>query len=87
MPGYTITPEDLCLPEVYGDWDHTNPGTHLGGGIGDNKACQGYWNDLKVMPSLRYDAPSGKVGRHFVMTLVVEMQEVQDHPLEDDESL
>ena len=33
MPGYNPTPEDLCLREVYGDWVHDNPGTHLGGGV------------------------------------------------------
>ena len=39
--GYTPTPEDLRLPEVYGDWVHANPGTQLDGGIGgigDNAA-------------------------------------------------
>ena len=34
-PGYSPTPEDLCLQEVYGDWFHANPSTHLNGGIRD----------------------------------------------------
>ena len=35
-PGYTLTPEELRLLKVYGDWVHANHGTHLDGGIGDN---------------------------------------------------
>ena len=31
--GYFPKPEDLRLPEVYGDWVHGNPGTHLDDGI------------------------------------------------------
>ena len=38
-PGYTPAPEDLCLQEVYRDWVHANPVTHLDGGIGDDTAC------------------------------------------------
>ena len=37
-PGYTPTPEDLHLQEVYGDWVHANPGTHLDEGIRDDSA-------------------------------------------------
>ena len=35
-PGYNPTQEDLRLREVYGDWVHGNPGTHLDGGIKDD---------------------------------------------------
>ena len=38
VPGYNPTPEDLRLREVYGDWVHENPGTHLDGGVRDNSA-------------------------------------------------
>ena len=34
--------------------------------------------DLAVIPSRRYDAPGGKVGRMFVGTLREEMKGVQD---------
>ena len=37
-PGYNLTPEDLRLQEVYGDWVHANPGTHLNSGISDDSA-------------------------------------------------
>ena len=47
-PGYTPTPEDLHLWDVYGDWVHTNPGTHLEGGIRKDSAWQAWWHDLAV---------------------------------------
>ena len=61
VPGYVPTPEDLRLREVYGDWVHGNPGTHLDGGITENGTWQGWWHDLAVTPARRYEAPSGKV--------------------------
>ena len=78
VPGYVPTPEDLRLREVYGDWVHRNPCTHLDGGVKDDSAWQAWWHDLSVMPSRRYDAPSGKVGRRFIGMLGVEMQGVRD---------
>ena len=78
MPGYQPTPEDQHLREVYGDWVHANPGTHLDSGVKDNSAWQACWSDLAVMPSRRYGAPSGKVGQRFLGTLWVEMQGVRD---------
>ena len=39
-------PEDLCLREVYGDWVHANPRTHLNGNISDDAVCQAWWRDL-----------------------------------------
>ena len=69
MPGYVLTPEDLRLREVYGNWVHGNPGTHLYSGIKDDSAWQAWWRDLAVMPSRRYDAPSGEVGQRFVIIL------------------
>ena len=41
VPGYVPTPEDLRLREVYGDWVHQNPGTHLDGGISEDGRWQG----------------------------------------------
>ena len=66
------------LREVYGDWVHANPGTHLDGGIRDDLALQAWWRDLAVMPSMRYDAPSGRVGRRFVGTLGADLKGVRD---------
>ena len=78
VPGYVPTPEDLRLREVYGNWVHGNPGTHLNGGVANDSAWQAWWRDLAVMPSRRYDAPSGKVGCRFVGMLGTEMQGVRD---------
>ena len=78
VPGYTPTPEDLRLWEVYGDWVHQNPGTHLDGGISEDGRWQGWWRDLAVMPPRRYDASSGKVGRRFVNVLVRELRGMPD---------
>ena len=36
VPGYVPTPEDLRLREVYGDWVHGNPGTHIDSGVADD---------------------------------------------------
>ena len=77
-PGYVPTPEDLRLREVYGDWVHGNPGTHLDGGITDDGMWQGWWRDLAVMPSKRYEAPCGKVGMRYVNALVRELRGLRD---------
>ena len=73
-PRYNPTPENLRLREVYRDWVHGNPGTHLDGGITDEWKCQGWWRDLAVMPSKRYEAPCGKVGMRYVNALVRELR-------------
>ena len=44
----------------------------------DDLAWQAWWRDLAVMPSRRYDAPSGRVGRRFIRTLGRELKGVQD---------
>ena len=52
-PGYNANPEDLRLWEVYGDWVHANPGTHLYGMTTRSRhhACQAA---LFLMPPLRW---------------------------------
>ena len=74
LPGYVPTPEDLRLREVYWDWIHGNPGTHLDSSVTDNSAWQAWWRDLAVISSRRYDVPSGKVGRWFIGMLGAEIQ-------------
>ena len=51
MPGYVPTQEDLRLQEVYGDWVHGNPGTHLDGGVAEDGLWQGWCHDLAIMKS------------------------------------
>ena len=74
VPGYIPNPEDLRLREVYGYWVHGNLGTHMDGGVADDRAWQGWWRDLAVMLSQRYEAPHRKVGRRFVNALVGELR-------------
>ena len=76
--GYVPTPEDLRLREVYGDWVHGNPGTHLDGGVKEDGLWQGWWRDLAVMPPHRYEAPSGEVWRRFVNALAEELRGIRD---------
>ena len=78
IPGYTPTPEALRLQEVYGNWVHANPGTHLHGGIGDNETWQRWWHDLAVVFSRRYGMLSRKVRRCFVVALVGELRGARD---------
>ena len=75
---YQPTPEDLRLREVYRDWVHANPGTHLDGGVRDDSLWQAWWRDLAVIPLRRYDALSGKFGGRFVRTLGEELKGVRD---------
>ena len=78
MPGYNPTPEDLRLQEIYRDWVHSNPDTHLDGGVRDDLTWQVWWRDLAVMPLRHYDAPSGRVRRKFVRMLGEELKGVRD---------
>jgi hypothetical protein len=74
LRGATISEVDLKLLEVNGDYIHQNYGTHLDGGIQDDGVWQEQWQKLITLPSQRYDAPSGAVGRHFVNILALELE-------------
>ena len=69
MPGYIPTRKDRRIMEVYGHWVHSNYGAHLSGGVKVDQECQARWRTLVVMPTRKYDAPSGQVGHHFVQEL------------------
>ena len=77
-PGYVPTPEDLRLREVYRDWVHGSLGTYLDGGIAEDGMWQGWWCDLALMSSRRYEATCWKVGWRYVNALVRELQGVRD---------
>lgn len=74
LPGATISEVDRMLDEVYGDHVHQNPGTHLDGGISDDKLWQEHWSHLVVYPGQTYDAPSGSVGRRFTSLMADEWE-------------
>ena len=73
-PGTSRKAEDLRLREVYGDWVHGNPGTHLDGGIAEDGTWKEWWYDLMVTTARRYEAPIRKVGRCFFNVLVRELR-------------
>jgi hypothetical protein len=73
LPGVEMTEADKLLLKVYGDYVHQNDGTHLDGGIADDKVWQKRWIDLAILPTQRYAAPKGAVGKRFVTLLATEL--------------
>ena len=71
---YTKTEADRRLRKIYGDHPHQNPGTHLDGGVANDKQWQSHWKRVAQLPTTHYTVPSGKVGRRFVKILTTEFQ-------------
>ena len=61
---------------VYQDWVHQNLGDHLDKVIEEDSKWKAQWEKLFCIPTQRYDAPSGKVGRIFVVILSLELEGV-----------
>jgi hypothetical protein len=74
LPGAVISEADLKMKEVYGDYVHQNDGSHLDGRIKEDGAWQEQWRKLIALPSQRYDAPNGAVGRRFVNILALDLE-------------
>ena len=53
-----------------------NPAENLNGGRAEDSKWQSQWEKLVCLPTQRYDAPSGKVGKRFVGILSVELDGV-----------
>ena len=66
LPDNHLLSANYMLYGFYQDWVHQNPGDHLDGGIVEGSKLQAQWEKLVCMPTQRYDAPSGKVGKIFV---------------------
>ena len=64
------------LERVYGEKIHQNDGTHLDGGVVDDKVWQARWREVMALPPQRYDVPSGRVGRLFVQAVADELKGV-----------
>ena len=56
---------------------HQNLGDHLDGGIAEDSKWQARWEKLICMSTQRYDAPSGEVGKRFVVIMYVELYGVR----------
>ena len=80
LPGYVLTEADRRLNEVYGDHPHRNDGTHLDGGIADDRKWQERWRRIAQLNTSMYDLPLGarRLGRRFVKTLAEELKGVRD---------
>jgi hypothetical protein len=76
LPGATISPADLMLMKVYGDYLHQNDGTHLDGGIKEDGTWQERWRKLIALPTQHYDAPNGTMGHRFVRILTEELESI-----------
>ena len=78
LPSYAISPVDCKLLEVYGDFVHANPGTHITGEvpIHINRIWQSRWKRLTALPQCHYMLPQGPVSHDFITQLTVELQGV-----------
>ena len=77
LPGFVPSPADARLMEVFGDTLHRNDGTHLSGGVADDRQWQARWRRLAGQSASWYAAPAGKVGRRFVSIFAAEMEGVR----------
>ena len=68
---------DYMIYGICQDWVHQNPGDHLDGGIAEESNWKLRWEKLVCMTTQRYDAPSGKVGKRFVVILSVELDGIR----------
>ena len=68
---------DYMLYGIYQNWVHQNPGYRLDGRIAEDSKWQARWKKLVCLPTQRYDAPSGKVGKRFVGIVSVELDGVR----------
>ena len=79
LPGASISAADQLLDAVYGDHVHQNPGTHLDGGIADDKTWQNYYRRLIIFPSSNnYDAPTGAVRCCFIQKVASILAGIKD---------
>ena len=76
-PDYIVTEADDLLHIVYGDNIHKNAGTHLSGAIPDDYIWQNHWLRIVQITSIRYQVPTGKIGRRFLTIFTSELRGVR----------
>ena len=74
LPGVEPTAADYKIGGVYGDHPHQNDGTHLDGGVADDKLWQERWKRIVQLTPTHYIVPKGPVGRRFITTLCLEFE-------------
>lgn len=74
LDGYVKNDVDIKFEEAFGDYLHENPGTHLSGGIEDDKMWKDFWKILVSLPVSRYLLPSKSGGKPFIDQLSREVK-------------
>ena len=69
LPEYELTPTDRWLDDLYGDHTHQNDGTHLDGGIADDKDWQARMATVIPYASRLFHLPRGGVATRYLGTL------------------
>jgi hypothetical protein len=71
LPEYVVTEADHRLDKVYGDHTHSNAGTHLAGGVDQDKLWQNRWLETMQLATTTYTVPKGRIGRRFCKYLTL----------------
>ncbi|KAL7502373.1 hypothetical protein ACHAXN_001332 [Cyclotella atomus] len=69
---------DVLLCTVYGDTIHQNDGTHLDGGVANDRFWQSRWMRCVSTNLSLWDAPNGKVGKRLITQLANEWAGVRE---------
>ena len=76
LPDFNPERVHLLLQGVYGDYLHSNDGSHLDGGVADDAIWQRRWHQLAAQSAIWYTTPSGAVGHRFAAILTAEWRGV-----------
>ena len=63
LPDYVVTEADRRLDKVYGDHPHSNAGTHLSGGVDQDKLWQNRWLETMQLATTTYTVPRALCGQ------------------------
>jgi hypothetical protein len=77
LPEYVVTEADRRLDKVYGDHPHSNAGTHLSGGVDQDKLWQNRWLETMQLATTTYTVPKGRIGWRFCKYLTLLWQGVR----------
>jgi len=77
-PGNHLTPADRKLDTVFGDIIHPNDGTHLDGGVQEDRLWQARWRRMAQIAPTHYAVPRGAVGRRFLTILTNEFRTARE---------
>merc|ERR1711884_89602 len=78
LQGYELTEADRLLDSVYGNHAHANNGTHLNGGILDDRKWQKRWKKVVQVSSHWFKVPQGRTEQRFLSLLTEEVKGVRE---------